>query len=93
MNIDETTGLPELPEGYFWRIKKDIYPFAQVQIRKQGRFFSYKKYSSPLYRSSLEYPRAIVKTAEYAIESWQRQNKILGDNDVYGDYPPKKLEP
>lgn len=28
MNIDEATGLPELPEGYFWRVRAD-----HVQIR------------------------------------------------------------
>lgn len=29
MKIDESTGLPELPEGYFWRVKRD-----RVEIRQ-----------------------------------------------------------
>lgn len=63
MNIDETTGLPELPEGYFWRVNRQ-----SVEIRKtlpntewrraEGWGFSFESY----YTEGKRETRTVSKT-------------------------------
>jgi hypothetical protein len=92
MNIDETTGLPELPEGYFWRIKKFIAPYARVEIRRADKFFSTLIESGVLYRAETGDHKKIVDTAQFALKKWNEYRGLSARESVYGDYPPKKLE-
>lgn len=42
IKIDETTGLPELPEGHFWSVCDD-YTTICVEIRKRRKRFGSKR--------------------------------------------------
>lgn len=47
MKIDERTGLPELPKGYFWSVSEDEYTsHAQLAIRKRFGIISWTVTSS-----------------------------------------------
>lgn len=41
-SIDSTTGLPELPEGHFWRLLDDINFGLKLEIRKRRKRFGSK---------------------------------------------------
>lgn len=40
IEIDPTTGLPTLPEGYFWRVIEEEYAHVGIEIRRRRRFGS-----------------------------------------------------
>lgn len=47
MKIDERTGLPELPKGYFWRVFEDEHlGYAHLAIRKRYGIISWTVMSS-----------------------------------------------
>ncbi|WP_346921917.1 hypothetical protein [Glutamicibacter creatinolyticus] len=39
---DPNTGLPELPEGHFWRLKEGEYCTVRLSIRKKRKHFGSK---------------------------------------------------
>jgi len=86
--FDANTGLPELPEGMFWRIKPSIAEYAHVEIRKKVWFFSVLKAYGVLRKSELTSRSEILTTAYYAMKCLYNKTDIA---KVYGDYPPKKL--
>ena len=93
MNIDETTGLPALPEGYFWRVRQGSLYMDHLELRKRIWFGSWKVHERvlPYYdkdRKRLDPKETILRYAR----------SIMGEfhnpwDNFYGDYPPKKLEP
>lgn len=87
--IDESTGLPELPEGYFWRVTPGSGSrYVYLQMRKR-RWLGSKLIDD-----------SILRKSEITVELVQRRaTKILLDfnpdsdyKKFVGDYPPKKLE-
>lgn len=90
MTIDENTGLPELPEGYFWRVKADSAGTRVHRMRKR------KLLPATSTGSSYIFPH-LHGTVEQSIKRAARD--VLNDNNneeslrtYKGDYPPNKLE-
>ena len=90
--IDETTGLPELPEGEFWRVT-DGYDnkYHYVQLRKKGKFLWFNvsyKITDELIFSGL--------SQESILEASYRIIRRIEDNEnnqhLIGNYPPNSLE-
>lgn len=89
MTIDDVTGLPELPEGYFWRIANRVSIYIDVEIRKKTWIGS-KMVTQKVTTISDASARRIRTLAELA------HRDVFGDGaswrQILGDYPPKKLE-
>lgn len=94
MNIDPNTNLPELPEGYFWRITRWTSESSQwdlqVKIRKRllGGLLSWGV-ASTLTRSTVW---SIQQDAKQLADKFhERHNRLPGRKQFVGDYPPKRL--
>lgn len=92
MTIDPKTGLPELPEGHFWRVKMGSLSINHLELRKKAWYGSRKLHDRALFyydrnKNVLdpagEIERAATSIMNEFIDPW---------TDYYGDYPPKKLE-
>lgn len=90
IKTDSTTGLPELPQGHFWRVKKSIGPFADVQLIKKVWIFNRVVEWTSLYRYELT-PSEIRSCADFILRYKNPFGSRTGDTSLYGDYPPKKL--
>jgi hypothetical protein len=95
--MDEATGLPAVPPGYFWRVFVERNMFTEhgilrVQLRKRAWYGSRLiQTDSTLADTGLKedtryLARLIMRTQKDQIQVGQ-----LID-EVSGDYPPKKLE-
>lgn len=94
VEIDEATGLPVLPDGYFFRVKTgtfDIFPW--VELRQKLWIFSVRiagKWSASQF-SSVE-----AKISWLAFRLWEDfeacRVEVEASIRLSGDYPPKKLE-
>lgn len=95
------TGLPELPEGYFWRIKKSTgIRWNDIQIRRKRFIGSTKMGEHPVCRTDEKITvDVIVRSAKYLL-SLERVQQALAPQTAeplpdprqfYGDYPPKSL--
>lgn len=91
--IDPATGMPELPEGYFWRVKQGYAYAINVQLRKRvmGRL-------SVVVENSVNddpTPWGVRNLAAYVLYRWEtstaRKQEEAAIQNLYGDYPPKKL--
>lgn len=90
-NIDDKTGLPELPEGYFWRVKESVSIFVDVEIRKKWWVGSRQVAWTSMYRSQLS-KQKILECARYVLSKWRRDVTETNDSRaLLGDYPPKSL--
>lgn len=89
--IDDSTGLPVVPEGQFWRVKQpaSFSVYSHVQLRRGTRFGSKLVAQSPIEASELT-KKGILSSAAYIVR-YQASLKPI-DKTLYGDYPPKKLE-
>lgn len=96
-DIDEETGLPALPEGYFWRVRDANYKgHAYVELRstyKRRYWLFWKKlYSTKLHEEMVLAPITrprVLKEAQDCIQAVQ--NHLVSDYSLIGDYPPKNL--
>lgn len=87
MVIDLSTGLPELPEGYFWRVKESFGQFVKFQIRKK------------LLLGSSLIVESVTESWELndghfrfmAQHTYGKFDGRTGARKYIGDYPPKKL--
>lgn len=92
MTTDVNTGLPELPEGYFWRVRIGSMHMTYVELRKKSWFGSLRvqRRRARYYDGDGEVldPREEIITLAMSIM------KEFNDpwTPFYGDYPPKKLE-
>ena len=87
-----STGLPELPEGWFYRITKFNYTDSEytlrVTVRKRRRFLPSKALGSSITRHTKEDIRQAAATAltnARRSSEWPERKKFLGN------YPPKSL--
>lgn len=95
MTIDPNTGMPEVPEGYFWRVKKSLLTgdtFTDVELRVKWFFMSYVVASHPIYNSHVS-AQSILEAAEYIMlySAWSERRRGETKEHLYGDYPPNKL--
>lgn len=94
MQIDAGTGLPELPEGYFWRVKTGplgIFPW--VELRKKTRFGSKKIDGSWWSGNNFRSIEAeIVYLASRIFEQFEVAQERESKYHLIGDYPPKSIE-
>lgn len=95
MEISEVTGLPELPEGYFWRVtaRYNHYTgeFAGLYValmRREKRWWGgHSEYEIMGDAERLEAGRnTVVVTAEAVYRRWQCARERV---QYVGDYPPK----
>ena len=96
MNIDTNTGLPELPEGHFWRVTTG-FEGMEVQWRKPTWYGSKVVGSTEIDQTSagvrIRYsqeitPEDVLHNAKYVYKQQERYQK---NRNLLGDYPPKKL--
>lgn len=125
MNIDTATGLPELPEGYFWRINPwyveirknepdTIDPELSVRTWWGGKKILRKEQvisgntrrvcigalarnpdhpaPSPGVWGMVDIVNAVPVTKKNVLEMAERAMAEYDRLDLFGDYPPKKLE-
>lgn len=94
-NIDPATGLPQLPEGYFWRVRKDTFfrQYSYIEIRKPGRLFG-SKIVVQATRHTEDIDEQEIRTfADMLSEELEEKlnPKPRTEKNLFGDYPPKKL--
>lgn len=98
MEISEVTGLPELPKGYFWRIKP-VYDdrdklFVGVRLaimkRRKGRFPLKVRHTNHFISStSSDHMRRLLLQEAKALHGWFTGSiEVLG---FMGDYPPRNI--
>ncbi|MET9126922.1 hypothetical protein [Streptomyces sp. NPDC004528] len=88
-------GAPELPTGYFYRVKRASLGLLSVEIRHQGRFWSSRV--EDVYVCPGDFPtsrEALASACRRAFDYWQRQQTDaaalfaacvhLGDHDPKG---------
>lgn len=95
--LDPETGLPALPDGYFWRVRDANYK-GHAYIELRSRYFIrhwlfWKKEASSkihdeLVLSPITRPR-ILREAHDVIDAVQAN--LVSDYSLIGDYPPKSL--
>jgi hypothetical protein len=93
--IDPSTGLPEVPEGFFWKISYAYTPGAfRITLRKKlfGPFSQEVKFG-------IMYPPLtddeIIETAEWVLGEWEdEKDRVAAEYEsskYIGTYPPKNL--
>ncbi len=97
-------GLPELPAGYFWRVKNsDYHYFAGAELTmeiRQKRFLGSRSIRSswvssppPWCDSSEVSASDVLDAAIKCLAGWNREKaEVQTVNTLIGDYPPKRLE-
>lgn len=106
MKIDERTGLPELPKGYFWRVfEEEYYGYAHLAIRKRYGIISWTVMSSVIqttYAGGVHLSinqvddAALQSSAKRLYRMWRDKLDLLAEREAarkkyVGDYPPKTL--
>ncbi|MFI0211985.1 hypothetical protein ACH4OV_25355 [Streptomyces diastaticus] len=87
-------GAPELPEGYFYRVRQESLGLLNVEIRRQGRWFSTRVESCPVRPGSWPTAEeAVVAACCRAAEWWGLQRKdveaLKAARAWHGDHDPK----
>lgn len=103
-NIDQTTGLPELPAGYVWKIiqhtwSEDLFPGSSLGKKLKVELWRDNIYSYlPAEEGVLAYANneSIRKAANKILRRFNRELAKRKKRDYLkaftGTYPPKKLE-
>lgn len=90
--LDDATGLPVVPEGMFWRIRKTINPFAHVELRRKLAIGSTLVERAVCYRFELTGPREILSTCAFVLNQVHKNRRLeKAAFKPWGDYPPRKL--
>lgn len=90
MAIDESTGLPELPEGYFWRVKESVGDYLRIQMRRRVFFWSEVVEWSGV-NKNIASKFEIQMAAKHVLLLVQEKKVDPKWRKYLGDYPPKKL--
>jgi len=87
--MDEATGLPVLPEGYFWRVTWPRDGFWQVQLRKRTWYGS-----RCVAWTCGRYEMTAGKVKELAgyVLKYKFEKEPVHEMHLVGDYPPKTLK-
>lgn len=99
VTLDPDTGLPLLPHGMFWRVKRErvIDPPIRIELRAKTWYGSREIRHS--WVDTID-EGAILHAAAFCYEQWREECATRRANrarsrqldDLIGDYPPKKLE-
>lgn len=94
--IDKNTGLPEVPEGYFWRVKKFNYDYSRYTVDVQLRHRIWGGFSTEVANLLAEgNAESILNAALTVLRMWGREINAQAKRDereqFIGDYPPKRL--
>lgn len=97
--IDEATGLPALPEGFFFRVHEASYSSSYhyvtiyQKVQKRFLFWTYTADVQHIFTERI-YPFLtednIRKSARKCLQQWKDWDAAQASN-LLGDYPPKKL--
>lgn len=82
-------GLPELPEGYFWRVRP-LYlhsGFSRIELRKKVWLYSIPLACGDIPDTLIN--EQLVFIAEKVLLQHNRNLSAFFASDHYGDYPPK----
>ena len=95
MKIDGQTGLPELPEKHFWRVRPSVAGYWNVCLMQQRRFGPPVQLSHSVFHESNASKETVYDAAVFAYRRWDAQNP-KGDKqallrELAGDYPPNRL--
>lgn len=93
---DPNTGLPEVPEGYFWQIKHAaISGYFRLELRKKLFWIFTERIEFTLVSPPLS-PALLNREADHVLEKWEESKQrvaIESSSSVYiGKYPPKNLK-
>lgn len=97
MNIDPDTNLPQLPEGYFWRVRNaDSMGDVKVSLRKRmalgSRSVGHGYAFGRLYSHCGITAEKIQQAAVLIYLEWEQKGEDrIAYNEFAGDYPPKRL--
>jgi hypothetical protein len=98
-DFDATTGLPTIPEGYFWRVTDPCWftDYVEIHLRKKRAIGSRKIGWTVSYRDDVD-EQQIVHAACYliAVDSKVRSHFRPAKprrRDLLGDYFPSSAEP
>lgn len=90
---DTFTGLPGLPKGYFWRVRRGSAEYLRLQMRKKTWFGSAVVEWSVTERHKAS-PTELREAASCILRKLERRSTQGADWKKYlGDYPPKMLPP
>jgi hypothetical protein len=92
IKTDPETGLPEVPEGYFWKVEKQYGRMPYVTLRRRyGKLFGLFN-TGGSYKVGEKY---IVELTEGRIRegSYKVFREVFDSSSdhLLGEYPPKKL--
>lgn len=90
--IDDATGMPVVPEGFFWRVKRGGFYRLNVQLRQKFLWVLSLEVDSCPTDDGSEW--GVSNIAAYILHKWEeRNNRVTGTGvrHLLGDYPPKKL--
>ncbi|MFD9442136.1 hypothetical protein [Streptomyces sp. NPDC060001] len=87
-------GAPELPEGYFYRVRPESFGLLLIEIRRQGRWFSACVESVHVRPGNYETAEtAVVAACTRAAEWWGTQRRDAEAQEAarawHGDHDPK----
>jgi hypothetical protein len=88
IKINDETGLPDLPEGHFWRFTEGTL-FYKCELRKKWKFLGIPV-SSLLAQKTMNglNEEVMVRAATLIMED--REDYMKAES-LLGDYPPKKI--
>lgn len=92
---DLTSGLPSLPEGYFWRVTRGKYEYHFIAICKNVKHIFWwdtvkEVVSHPIPKHELSASK-IVETANYVM-NYRNPLPMEGVSHLFGDYLPKTMK-
>jgi len=91
---DTDTGLPKVPEGYFWRVCQSMLGVDKLQLRKKTWYGS-RKIDERMLQFYYKDSRTVMPPQESILWSAEAISKEADFNDPWtafrGDYPPKKV--
>lgn len=94
--IDPATGLPQLEDGMFFRVKRRFLAggYWKVSLRKRGAFWSYELESrtwGP--ENAIDAPHILEGAAHALTLYWEAEEarKHQSNKSLLGDYPPRRL--
>lgn len=91
--IDPDTGMPVVPEGYFWRVKPGQMYAVIVELRRKW-FWGFTHCVEDTLGDDLS-EDGIRNLAAYVLNKWEQRAIQKREREeiraLFGDYPPKKL--